>query len=797
MSATIAAGQRLGRFVLRRPLGRGAQASVWLAHDPRLDREVALKLLDPEAGLEALHEWLHEARAVSRLTHPNIVPVFEADEVDGQPCLVFEYVEGRTLSEARKGRGRMPAREAAGIVLEVLAALAAAHAQGIVHRDLKPSNILLGRDGRARVMDFGIAARVETGGASAARRRIVGTPGYISPEAARGDPPTPVMDVFAAGVVLGELLAGGPLMVERDPYRYVRRVQVEDLLLPADLEIDDILRGIVQRALARDASQRYDSAASMHAALAAWLNPADAGSAADTLHGRSTIEFLLRRMRHKSDFPALSNSVVRIQQVASSETESLASLAAEILKDVALTNKLLRMVNTVQFRHAAGEGITTVSRAVALVGFAGIRNMALSLVLLEHMNDKQHAALLREEYLRALMAGTLAAELLPQPRVGEEAFLGSMLQNLGRLLTEYYFPDEARQVRQALAGAPNDPVARETASLRVLGVGFQDLGVGIARSWGLPDSLQRTMRAPDGTIPQRRLEGESDRLRWLGRAANEITDLVLLHDGEALDAALTALAERYATALDLSPRAIVAAVASARRRMAATVQALGLQIPAGAPSHRLIALAAPTAAIADPLAPLAMPSTLALADDGEDRRGGVPSAQVLAAGMQEVTAALVADGCRLNDVVRMVLETLYRALGASRVVICLRDARPEQLVGRFGFGDRVEEVARAFRVPLRPQGTPDLFAAVCLKGMDTLITDAAAPNVAGRLPPWFRDAVGAGSFLLLPLMHKGAAFGLVYVDARRAGGLVLGDAELSMLRTLRNQLVLAFRQLER
>ena len=107
-------------------------------------------------------------------------------------------------------------------------------------------------------------------------------------------------------------------------------------------------------------------------------------------HG--TLDFLLRRMRHKSDFPALSDAVARIQRVAASDNESVNSLSREILKDVALTNKLLRLVNTARSSTAGGGSICTVSRAVSLVGFAGIRNMALSLVLLEHMKDKPHAA---------------------------------------------------------------------------------------------------------------------------------------------------------------------------------------------------------------------------------------------------------------------------------------------------------------------------------------------------------------------------------------------------------------------
>ncbi|HEX4511137.1 MAG TPA: serine/threonine-protein kinase, partial [Burkholderiaceae bacterium] len=160
LRAAQAPGGRVGRFELRRELGRGAQATVWLAYDPRLQREVAVKVIDPQADAASVAEWLDEARAVGRLSHPNIVPVFEADQDGDGSFMVFEYVTGPTLAEVLRRRGRLPQREAATLMRDILDAIATAHGQDIVHRDLKPSNILMDAQGRPRVMDFGIAARV-------------------------------------------------------------------------------------------------------------------------------------------------------------------------------------------------------------------------------------------------------------------------------------------------------------------------------------------------------------------------------------------------------------------------------------------------------------------------------------------------------------------------------------------------------------------------------------------------------------------------------------------------------------
>lgn len=811
MSAVMnnAATQRLGRFELRRVLGKGAQASVWLGFDPRLEREVAVKVITAGADVDPEHitHWLQEARSVSRLTHPNIVPVFEADVQDGRPYLVFEFVPGRTLAEHLRARGSLPPHEALALMLGVLDALQTAHAAGVVHRDLKPSNILIDGGGRARVMDFGIAARLNDGRGAAGQGLVVGTPNYMSPEATRGASPTPAMDVFAAGLVLVEMLAGQPLLRERDPYAAMRRIASEDLALPAELpaSVDDPLRAVLRRSIARDPARRYADAAAFADALRQWMTPRAGEHEAAAAHS-GTLDFLLRRMRHKSDFPALSDSIARIQRIASSENESLANLSNEILKDVALTNKLLRLVNSAHFSHAGGGSISTVSRAVALIGFAGIRNMALSLVLLEHMHDKGHANQLKEEFLRALMAGSLAGEMCRVAREGEEAFIGAMFQNLGRLLTEYYFPEEARQIRSAAAASVRDAsslaamVQGETAaSISVLGLSFEDLGLGIAKSWGLPDNLQRCMRRADGEPPQRVPDKAPDRLRWLTLAANELTDTLLRTEGDPT-ARLSSVAERHARAIGLSVREIQAATDQARQRLAQAVEAMGLQVAPHSPARRLLATVVvppPADADADTLSPHSLQATVAAFEATRVDAATIVepphenAAEVLAAGIADITNSMV-ESFKLNEVLRMILETMFRALRFRRIVFCLRDPKTEALTGRFGLGDDAAAVAAQFKVPLR--GGTDLFALVCAKGADTLISDATVASIDAKLPAWYRTGVKAPAFLLLPLTIKGAPFALIYADKAEPGGIALGEKELSLLRTLRNQAVMAFRQ---
>jgi transcriptional regulator with GAF, ATPase, and Fis domain len=173
----------------------------------------------------------------------------------------------------------------------------------------------------------------------------------------------------------------------------------------------------------------------------------------------------------------------------------------------------------------------------------------------------------------------------------------------------------------------------------------------------------------------------------------------------------------------------------------------------------------------------------------------VKSSQVsetLAAGIQDITNAMVED-FKLTDVLRMILETMFRAMGFDRIIFCMRDPKTETIVGRFGLGQGVEAYVKGFKVPLKA-ATPDLFGVVCIKGVDSMISDTSDAHILQRLPAWYLQSLHAPAFLLLPLQIKGAPFGLIYADKTQKGALELDEKELALLRTLRNQAVMAFKQ---
>ena len=814
--------RRVGRFELKGELGRGAQATVWLGYDPRLQREVAVKVINPDADAASVAQWLDEARAVSRLAHPNIVPVFEADQDADVSFMVFEYVTGPTLTDLLKKRGKLPEREAAALMRDVLDAIATAHAQGIVHRDLKPSNILMDAQGRPRVMDFGIAARVS----DKHDGRIAGTPGYIAPEAIGGAAPHPLMDVFAAGMMLGQMICGRPLLMERDPYRALERAQKEDIVWPAEMvdarsgkdATDDALRALVLRAVSRDPGRRPESAAAFRNALHEWLDPAPVGADGGD---RATLEFLLRRMRHKSDFPALSDAVVRIQRVTQSENASIAGVTDEIVRDVALTNKLLRLVNTVHFRNAGAGTIASVPRAVSLVGLAGIRTMALSLVLLEHMQDKAHVARLKEMFLMAMMTGTLCDELTPSTKAHDEPFLAGMMSQLGRMLTEFYFPEEAALIRRRVEpswqrGEWSQSI-EDRAVGEVLGLSYEQLGVGVTKVWGLPDSLRRAIARPEGEAPSRPVESAPDRLRWCVQASSELAQALMQAPIESAASKISAIGDRYSRALNLPKDQFETAVRSAQSHLQSMSTDLGIDLKADSKARRLLpqALAVPTgnvnpATVVTPPAPdAAAPNDATMVMSAAERPDAAaaqakpapaPTPQdsagrmlALEEGISSVTSALAGDTFKLNEVLRTILQTMHGALGFRCVVFGLRDPKTGVITGRFGLGAPASALSAQFRVDVNPNGPVDLLSVACKKAADTLISDASADNVRSRVPTWLQREADARSFVLLPMTMKSAPFALIYADCATPGGIVLGDRELSLLRTLRNQAVMAFK----
>jgi eukaryotic-like serine/threonine-protein kinase len=804
----IASAKRIGRFAITRELGKGAQGKVYLAQDTRLDRPVALKAMhvDGEAASH-LQTLLDEARIVSRLQHPNIVTLHDAVEEGGLHYLVFEYVEGRTLAQTLKEKGAMPPAQAVRILLDALKGVAAAHAQQVVHRDLKPANIMLTTAGAVRVMDFGIARRGEAGGEA----HLTGTPNYMAPEYIRGEPFTRAGDLFALGMILYELLTGAPAVQDRDYKRVLKLVAdgVYERPSSRNAAVDERLDGIIMKALAADPAKRYRSAAEMSAALQAYLDPQEERAEPESKHGskQATLDFLLRRMRHGSDFPALTTTISSVNEALSSEHERASVLCNTILKDFALTNKLLKLVNAVHFTHFGG-AVSTISRAVSILGYDGVRNVALSLVLLEHLQNKAQAAALKDEVVQTFFCGIMARQMVQKLgiRDAEHAFICAMFHRLGKLLAIFYLHEEAQAVERLREARGMD---EERASTEVLGISFEELGIGVAREWKFPDVIINSMRSIDEPLRSRRAF-EQDPLRALAGLSSELCDVVANVPEADRPDELSAIVAKY-DGLGLNELGMQKLIAESTVEVTRESMQVGIGIGAGKSRFLANAKEASGQQIADDeealedgehdtLDTIVQSNTLAdtgtmelVAPDKATKRPPPEQRRsLLAAGVQDITNTLVGD-YELNDVLRIILETMYRAIGFTRVLLLIRDAKANGLRARFGFGHDADEIVRkGFNVPLT--GPRDIFYAAISQGADLCIEDIDVEKIRPHVPDWFRELLTTRGMVLFPILVNHRPVALIYADTDSAGALQFAPEELNLLKTLRNQAILAIKQ---
>lgn len=265
-----------GRYQLRDLLGEGGMASVHLAYDSVLDRQVAIKTLHTELGREqAFRErFRREAQAVAKLTHTNIVSVFDTgeDDLDGMttPYIVMEYVEGRplgsVLDEDVRQQGAMPADKALKITADVLAALEISHEMGLVHRDIKPGNVMMTKRGVVKVMDFGIARAMQSGVTSMTQTgMVVGTPQYLSPEQALGRGVDARSDLYSVGIMLFQLVTGRLPFDADSPLAIAYAHVQEQPVAPSAVNraLPPAVDALVARALKKNPNERFPSAEAM------------------------------------------------------------------------------------------------------------------------------------------------------------------------------------------------------------------------------------------------------------------------------------------------------------------------------------------------------------------------------------------------------------------------------------------------------------------------------------------------------------------------------------------------------
>jgi len=557
----VPVGRRLGPFKLLSLVGKSQRSMAWRVIDTRADsggREGLLLLPRAQpSGNEALQIWEQGVRRGARLQHPNLAEALEIGVCEDWPFVRYDAEGIDTLAERLQAR-TLGAQETATLMVDALRALAFAHDGGVVHRDLQPFMLLLTEHGGPRVAGLEVAPAAPTA-APAPHNGIARTTSIDALQ-------LPAMreaagkDLLAMGLLMHWALAGQPALDEADIGEAVQRLPPlgrELVRLPwnTPTPVPEVLRAICNRATDRQVRQRYRSARGMARALEGWLQ-------AEGAAGGGPLALLLDRLHSVGALPSSPGSAARAARLAMMDRERTNELAEVVLQDLALAFELLRWVNSAQVRavQVAGSGpVLTIRRAIAMLGLDGVRRAALGLRAWPGPLDDSAAQALQARFDEAKRAGRVAQALRPAGYDGEVVYLVTLLQNLGRLVTAYHFPDETQQILRLMQPSPplrlGEPeqagMSEQGASHAVLGTDIEGIGAAVARHWGLDDTvLHLIRRMPQATQP-RTVDNDDDMLRAVASCANEAIDAIELPPARRPQA-LRRVAQRYSRALRIS-----------------------------------------------------------------------------------------------------------------------------------------------------------------------------------------------------------------------------------------------------
>ncbi|MBD8532440.1 MULTISPECIES: HDOD domain-containing protein [unclassified Massilia] len=491
---------------------------------------------------------------------------------------------------------------------------------------------------------------------------------------------------------------------------------------------------------------------------------------------------LMQKVNGDEEMFALGGSIARVIELADADEKGPHDLAYFVLSDVALTQRILRLSNTVRYRTVSGTAVTTVSRAIALLGFDNVKTTALAMLLVDTLDNGAHAGSVRIELEASLCASLVGREMakLSFYQGAEEAAIGALFKNLGALLVASHEHARYREINQLSSGARHTPAQ---ASQMILGCSYDTLCAAVLSEWKIPEVIVRAQAA----LPAGALKTAANRAEWMRQVASfslEVARLLAKSTDPAATPEARALLARYGAAFEMDAAGLERLFANVGEGMQGLMESMNLQ----------------------PLAKVEMehgeglPEVLMLAtlDAGEEEEGAWPSGkpknarELLLAGVQDVTQLRAGANTRVNDVILAVLETLYQALGFRFATVCLKDARAGQYRARVSFGAQQARVQAGFLFPLPPPGARDLFALAMENDADLMISDAASPKIRDLLPPWHRALLpDAKSFIVLPLVVGKAQLGFFYADRAVTAPEGVPPDETAMIRALKRQVLAA------
>jgi HD-like signal output (HDOD) protein len=505
----------------------------------------------------------------------------------------------------------------------------------------------------------------------------------------------------------------------------------------------------------------------------------------------SPLEKILKRIRRTDEFPSISKYIMEINRKLSANIDrsNASDVANVILKDYALTNKLLKLVNSAFYGLAAGK-VTTVTRAVVVLGFDNIRLATLSLVLFEHFKSKSNISILKELVISSFWAGVLARDIA---RMGdevdpEEAFVCAMMSQLGKLLMIYYQPDKYRKISdRILTHGDSETKAAKFAC----GVTYDELGMAVAKQWNFPPQIGNSMPI----LTEAELENKKNPPSKLWALTSFVKELQNKIQNETLtQLELENLIKRYQKSVKISKKQLKTLIKDSIEKVAKHASAMHFSIDKSLFLRRLAGTVDPNTVVSE-RSKDGIGSESFLLTDSEDLKSTITAhiekspKDIIMDGIQEISEAMMTD-VDVNDVALMSLEVLYRALKFHRALMFAREGNGQQMSARFGYGYSVQRLIG--KVSFTAKNDNDLFSLSIKVGKDLIVANAYDPKLSALIPNWYRKHIDAPAFIFLPVLFKNICIGAFYAD-RDKDGPPISETEHRHLSMLRNQLILAIK----
>lgn len=507
-------------------------------------------------------------------------------------------------------------------------------------------------------------------------------------------------------------------------------------------------------------------------------------------------EYTLAKIRQSNDFPVMSSTITLLNKFNSKDDISITEFANVILKDLALTTKILKIINSVHFMQF-GE-VTTISRAIILLGYENVKNLAMTLILFDQLHKYKTNIHLMESILKSFYSALLAEKISSETEFvdKEEAFICSLFHIFGKIIVSFAMPDKIAEIEEYM----QEYNANESiASMSVLGMTFEDIGTTISKDWNFPNKIVYSMKKmPPSELSEN--QNETDKLRTVSTFTHTLSNAIASYTTiSEREESINKIINTYGVLFKSHKKNIIDLIRSSVDDYLQFSNVFNVDLKKSLFSQNLLssqdAQLDNKIKIVDKHEDTSSSSEMQTIDEIMEMDSYEGPDSIFRKGIQDINKSLL-SGFSLNDIIRIVLETIYRGLQLSqeaKVLFVIKDTKRPVMVARYGFGAEVNETKEWFEVSLNDRD--DIFQRAITNQKDLVIKNMASQEIRNILPDWYKRNMKGDIFvILLPIVINGVSIGLYYIDGKREGIEKLSSMHLNNLKILRDQTVMAIKQ---